>query len=309
MVGGLGNATGGKVVWLRGGGAVYHIHSMNGTSISVTVYTSTYTDSANRLFAPKTTPEVISIRWPGYTQGADYASSAGNADTVDGLHLYTRNLGINGSSWTFASTVTANAAPHIYAATSAGTSGQILKSTGGTPIWINQSDLTTGKVTCTIGTADIFRPIVLTNESNQLYYNTKIKGNYSTGKIQLSGIEIEDTAGNTPLIRFGSANKNSILWKVYSNDTTYANQGVYGFDMTYFGTGSGNANRLVLHADNQNSATKVEAMSITQDGVVTFSKTISGSINGNADTVDNQHFNWNNNKNDHTYLWAASSNG
>lgn len=30
---------------------------------------------------------------------------------------------------------------------------------------------------------------------------------------------------------------------------------------------------------------------------------------GDADTVDGQHFNWNNNKNDHTYLWAASSNG
>ena len=30
---------------------------------------------------------------------------------------------------------------------------------------------------------------------------------------------------------------------------------------------------------------------------------------GNADTVDGQHFNWNNNKNDHTYLWAASSSG
>lgn len=30
---------------------------------------------------------------------------------------------------------------------------------------------------------------------------------------------------------------------------------------------------------------------------------------GNADTVDGQHFNWNNNKNDHTYIWAASSNG
>ena len=86
MVGGLGNAVGGKVVWLRGGGAVYHIHSMNGTSTSVTVYTSTYTDSAKQSFAPKTTPEVISVRWPGYTQGADYATSAGNADTVDGLH-------------------------------------------------------------------------------------------------------------------------------------------------------------------------------------------------------------------------------
>ena len=87
MVGGLGNATGGKVVWLRGGGAVYHVHSMNGTSTSVTVYTSTYTDNAKQSFAPKTTPEVISVRWPGYTQGADYATSAGNADTVDGQHF------------------------------------------------------------------------------------------------------------------------------------------------------------------------------------------------------------------------------
>lgn len=30
---------------------------------------------------------------------------------------------------------------------------------------------------------------------------------------------------------------------------------------------------------------------------------------GDADSVDGQHFNWNNNKNNHTYLWAASSNG
>ena len=85
MVGGLGNATDGKVVWLRGGGAVYHIHSMNGTSTSVTVYTSTYTDMANQSFSPKTTPEVISVRWPGMAQGADYATSASNADTATKL--------------------------------------------------------------------------------------------------------------------------------------------------------------------------------------------------------------------------------
>lgn len=86
MVGGLGNCTAGKVVWLRGGGAVYHIHSMNGTSTSATVYTSTYTDSASQSFAPKTSPAGVSVRWPGYAEGADYATSAGNADTVDSLH-------------------------------------------------------------------------------------------------------------------------------------------------------------------------------------------------------------------------------
>lgn len=46
-----------------------------------------------------------------------------------------------------------------------------------------------------------------------------------------------------------------------------------------------------------------------------FYGTLHGSCDGNAatatnaDTVDGQHFNWNNNKNDHTYLWAASDNG
>lgn len=214
----------------------------------------------------------------------DGSGSGLDADTTDGLHLYTRYLGVNGTDWTFASTANSNSTTHIYAPTAVGTSGQILKSTGGTPTWMNTADLTAGKVTCTASTSDKFRPIVLTNESNQLYYSTKIKGNYSTGKIQISGIEIEDSTGNTPLIRYGSANVDTILWKVYSNDQTYANKGVYGFDMTYFGTGSGNTNRLVLHSDNSNASTKVEAISITQDGVVTFSKTITGSISGNAAT-------------------------
>ena len=75
MVGGLGNSTGGKVVWLRGGGAVYHIHSMNGTSTTVTVYTSTYTDDASQSFAPKTSPEEITVRWPGYAEGVTINSS------------------------------------------------------------------------------------------------------------------------------------------------------------------------------------------------------------------------------------------
>ena len=43
----------------------------------------------------------------------------------------------------------------------------------------------------------------------------------------------------------------------------------------------------------------------------TFYGNLSGTASyaSNADAVDGQHFNWNNNKNDHTYLWAASSSG
>jgi hypothetical protein len=57
------------------------------------------------------------------SQSVNYASSAGNAETTNGLNLYTRTLGVNGTSWTFASTANSNATTHIYAPTTAGTSG------------------------------------------------------------------------------------------------------------------------------------------------------------------------------------------
>jgi hypothetical protein len=81
-LGGFGNSTHGKVVWLRGGGATYHIHAMNGTSVSATAYTSTFTDSASQSFAPTTSVRSYSVRWPGYAEGADYATSATNARYV-----------------------------------------------------------------------------------------------------------------------------------------------------------------------------------------------------------------------------------
>lgn len=112
-----------------------------------------------------------------------------------------------------------------------------------------------------------------------------------------------DTAGNTtlggslsfndtsiyrisPMIKFGSYNQDTILWKVYSSDSTYADKGVFGFDMTYKGTGSADGNHLILHADNQNAAAKVEAMTVTQAGVVSFAKTVGASISGNAASAD-----------------------
>ena len=60
--------------------------------------------------------------------------------------------------------------------------------------------------------------------------------------------------------------------------------------------------RRVLHSNNYTEYT------VKKDGTGA-SGTWGINISGNADTVDGQHFNWNNNKNDHTYLWAASSNG
>ena len=50
--------------------------------------------------------------------------------------LYTRNIGVNGSNWTFLSNSN-SATTSVYAPTAAGTSGQFLKSTGGVPSWVD----------------------------------------------------------------------------------------------------------------------------------------------------------------------------
>lgn len=59
-----------------------------------------------------------------------------------GIHtIYARNLGINGTTWGFLSENNSNSTS-IYAPTTAGTSGQILKSSGtGAPVWANVSTI------------------------------------------------------------------------------------------------------------------------------------------------------------------------
>ena len=101
-----------------------------------------------------------------------YATSAGDADTLDGQHgsyyqpkvsakgsttkpVYTSAAGTfaecstyaGGTAVTLNGTSKAASTASFYAPTGAGTSGQILKSTAGTPEWINQSAITAGKAT------------------------------------------------------------------------------------------------------------------------------------------------------------------
>lgn len=74
MVAKLGNSTAGKVVWLRGGGAVYHIFSPAGTQLATSIKYSTYTDAASQSFAPTTTTETITRSVP---LNVSYATTAG----------------------------------------------------------------------------------------------------------------------------------------------------------------------------------------------------------------------------------------
>lgn len=91
----------------------------------------------------------------------------------------------------------------------------------------------------------------------------KLAGGTMTGQIIYN-----DTAGST-FLRIGSANKDTNIFRVYSSDQTYAETGAYGFNLKYMGTGSEDANKLVLYADNQASTTQVAALTVTQAGIMT----------------------------------------
>lgn len=114
-----------------------------------------------------------------------------------------------------------------------------------------------------------------------------VTGDTMTGDLTITGINFQDTDGLKPVLKIGSSNKDTTIWRVYSNDASYSlNSSIYGYSLKYLGTGSGNNNKLVLIADNQ-TGTRVTAISITQDGVVTLNKipTVNGtavSLNGHT---------------------------
>lgn len=81
IVGGLDISVEGAVVWLRGGTAAYHIHSMGGTSTTASVHLSTFTDKASRTFSPTTSISTINIRWPGVVESAEKIGT----ETVGGI--------------------------------------------------------------------------------------------------------------------------------------------------------------------------------------------------------------------------------
>ena len=75
------------------------------------------------------------------------------------------------------------------------------------------------------------------------------------------------TAASTdPVLKIASNNFDINIFKVYSGDQTYANTGVYGYNLVYNGTGSGVENNLTLNCDNQNAATQVIGWQLNQAG-------------------------------------------
>lgn len=97
-----------------------------------------------------------------------------------------------------------------------------------------------------------------------------VTGDIMTGDLTVTGINFQDSTGEKPVLKIGSANKDTTIWRVYSNDNPYGlNSSIDGYSLKYLGSGDGNNNKLVLIADNQ-KGTRVTAVSMTQDGVITF---------------------------------------
>lgn len=76
--------------------------------------------------------------WDAFNLTSPLLYASGTAATP--TTVYNRNLGVNDSQWTFLSATNA-ATTSIYAPTAAGTSGQVLTSTGGVPTWSNISSV------------------------------------------------------------------------------------------------------------------------------------------------------------------------
>lgn len=76
----------------------------------------------------------------GYARVGTTSGSTRLAFTSDIPTMYERTIGINGTYWSFYAPTNATSAM-IYGPTSAGTSGQILQSTGGVPKWVNASSV------------------------------------------------------------------------------------------------------------------------------------------------------------------------
>lgn len=74
---------------------------------------------------------------------SDITKSTVGLGNVQNTAFYQRVTTVNGTAWDMAGT-NGNAAFTIYAPTTAGTSGQVLISSGGTPSWANQSSLSVG---------------------------------------------------------------------------------------------------------------------------------------------------------------------
>lgn len=147
-------------------------------------HTSLYSDAADIIHVRNGTSYRM---WDAYNLTSPLLYASGTAATP--TTVYNRNLGVNGSQWTFLSATNATTTS-IFAPTSVGTSGQILRSSGtGAPVWANVSTVMAGYLPLTGGTmsgsitipGNTGQSLVVTANESSNYVNGVVykKGNTS----------------------------------------------------------------------------------------------------------------------------------
>lgn len=290
MVGGLDNSTSGKVVWLRGGGAVYHIHAMQGTSVTATVYTSTFTDSASRSFAPTTSVKGYTVRWPGDITGSSASvRDAGNSTAITlkyssgGFSSNPSYLAAwNGYQITYVapSYVTVGSASKLGSSTLGGTYQPIYLSSGTATAGTSYAKAiksitrsgTTFTYTCIDGTTGTFTQQdnnstysvygKTINASYKTAYRTQTKGNTTNGyyisAIRCDTASVSEAPQYGSGIAFGNEDTHGYLYMNYSTANAYI--------------GGGDADKLnwtatLLHSGNSSVSKSGQTLTVKINGV------------------------------------------
>lgn len=112
--------------------------------------------------------------------------------------IYERTIGINGTYWSFYAPTNATSAM-IYGPTSAGTSGQILQSTGGVPKWVNASSVVGNFVSKSGDT--MTGALTMKSRSNNIVVDVVGgAGDYWDEGAGALSIQVPNDSGQTPLI-------------------------------------------------------------------------------------------------------------
>lgn len=113
-----------------------------------------------------------------------------------------RNLGVNGSQWTFLSTINA-ATTSIYAPTTTGTSGQVLTSTGGVPTWSNISSVGDSRYVLKSGdtmTGNLSLPYLTSTQPVSGWTSEKVPNDYRPKSFYLE----DDYNGGSGISNYGT---------------------------------------------------------------------------------------------------------
>lgn len=150
------------------------------------------------------------------------------------------------------------------------------------------------------GTRDVNGTIYINNgdsSNGAIRLNNNVNSN---ARISAISDKVIFNTGNA--IRFGETawdwNQWAGLKYTHSNKTIYL----------------GIADNSIFNANSAQSGGSLRFPGISNVYATTFNGSLSGNASTatnatNADKVDGQHFNWDNNRNDHTYLWAATDSG